>query len=140
MRLKAFVALAVSAGMWFALPVRAQQSPDSGAAQQTPRTPNPAPLPEKNPEGQPAQPQPAPSASQPVNGQASSQPAPAARMFLGTIIKVSDEMMLKETATDTNYALDDQATAKHYEGQQVIISGSLDAGNMIHIQTIEPAK
>ena len=140
--IRMFTLLAIAGGMCLPASLIAQQTPNPGTVQERPRNPNTLPLPEKNPEGQPVQPQPSSTPSAPsdqTSSEQSASPAPASRMFLGTIISVNERLMLKETASGTNYGLDDQSKAKPYQGEKVLVTGSLDAGNMIHIQTIKPA-
>jgi hypothetical protein len=72
----------------------------------------------------------------PTGPQAQSQP-PAAQTFSGTIVKDAARYVLK-VSSNTVYQLDDQEKAKHYEGKQVKIEGTLDAnGSSLHITSIE---
>ena len=58
--------------------------------------------------------------------------------FAGTVVKASGKFVLK--TSDTNYQLDDQEKAKQFVGQQVKVSGSLDAStSTIHVADITPA-
>jgi hypothetical protein len=89
-----------------------------------------APLPEQQPE---AQTQP----GQPASSQA--QPQPSMQTVTGTIAKEDGKYVLK-ASDNVTYQLDDQDKAKRYEGKQVKVNGSLDAGsNTIHVASIEPA-
>jgi Protein of unknown function (DUF5818) len=65
------------------------------------------------------------------------QEQPAAPTFMGTIIKNGSRYVLK-VASNSVYQLDDQDKAKQYEGEQVTITGTLDAdGKSLHITSIE---
>ena len=73
---------------------------------------------------------------QPANPQAQ-QEQPAAPTFMGTIIKNGTRYVLK-VSSNSWYQLDDQDRAKQYEGKQVKITGTLDAGGKsLHITSIE---
>ena len=82
-----------------------------------------------------------PSANQP---QTQTAPAPEASAdtqtrasFSGTVVKVSNQYMLK---TDTTtYQLDDQAKAKQFVGKHVNVGGSLDRStSIIRVTDIQP--
>jgi len=65
------------------------------------------------------------------------QQQPAAQTLSGTILKDGSRYVLKVSSSST-YELDDQDRAKRYEGEQVKVSGTLDAsGNSFHIISIE---
>lgn len=73
---------------------------------------------------------------QPANPPAQ-QVQPAAPTFMGTIIKNGSTYVLK-VSSNSAYQLDDQDRAKQYEGEQVKITGTLDAdGKSLHITSIE---
>jgi len=61
--------------------------------------------------------------------------------FKGKILKSGGKFLLEESSNGGNYGtylLDDQATAKKYEGQRVVVTGTLDAPhNTIHVRKIE---
>jgi hypothetical protein len=61
--------------------------------------------------------------------------------FRGKILKSGGKFVLEESSNGGNYGtylLDDQATAKKYEGQRVVVTGTLDAPhNTIHVRKIE---
>jgi hypothetical protein len=80
----------------------------------------------------------APTQSQPQPGdQAQAQPA-AARSFAGKIVKQGDQYVLKDMAHKVTYALDGQDDVKQFEGKEVVVTGSLDAGsNTIHVQKVQ---
>ena len=63
-----------------------------------------------------------------------------ARTFSGKIARSNGKYVLEEPASKTPFALDDQKTAKKYDGKSVIVTGSLDTStNTIHVQKIEAA-
>jgi len=70
-----------------------------------------------------------------------SQDNPAdVRTFTGKISKSGGKYVLEDAASKTAFSLDDQKTAKQYEGKSVVVTGSLDtANNLIHVQKIEAA-
>jgi len=61
--------------------------------------------------------------------------------FKGKILKSGAIFVLEESSNRGNYGtylLDDQATAKKYEGQRMVVTGILDAPhNTIHVRKIE---
>jgi len=66
-------------------------------------------------------------------------PAKTTTIF-GKIIKQSGMYVLVESASKEHYSLDDQKTAKKYNGRAVYITGTVDVGSKsIHVQTIEAA-
>ena len=63
---------------------------------------------------------------------------PEAKAFTGTIVKDGKNFMLKDTASDVSYKVDDDSKVKDYVGKQVKITGTLDSSsNVIHIDSIE---
>jgi len=77
--------------------------------------------------------QPAATAQQPND-----MPAQDAKAFTGTIVKDGKKLVLKDTASNMSYALDDQDKAKQFEGKQVKVTGTLDLNrNVIHVTNIE---
>ena len=77
----------------------------------------------------------APTAAQP---QSNDMQAQEAKPFSGTIVKEKGKLVLKDTATNTSYQLDDQDKAKQFEGKSVKVTGKLNAnGNVIHVENIE---
>ncbi len=78
---------------------------------------------------------PEPQAGQPANPPVQQQ-QPATQTFTGTVVKDDGRYFLK--AANSTYQLDDQDTAKHYEGKQVKVVGTLDAnGYRLHNISIE---
>jgi uncharacterized protein YdeI (BOF family) len=64
----------------------------------------------------------------------------ASKPFSGTIVKEKGKLVLKDSATNVSYKLDDQDKAKEFEGKQVKVTGKLDAtSNQIHVENIEAA-
>ena len=142
MRMKAsLMILALTATMAFGTSLFAQ-TPSAPTTQEqpqspTPQSPNPetTPLPDRNPEQQAPEAQPQQTA--PTSAQSGQ---PSMKTFSGTIVKVSDKYVLEDTATNSKYDLDNQSTAKQYDGKQVTVTGSLDANSVLHVETIELAK
>jgi hypothetical protein len=92
-------------------------------------------------ESKPAQdPQAQPTQSQPAdhNTQASPTSAQSAKEFTGTIVKEKGAMMLKDSASNMSYKVDDESKVKDYEGKQVKVTGTLDSSsNVIHVDSIQ---
>lgn len=62
------------------------------------------------------------------------------RTFSGKIAKANGKYVLEDPSAKTPFALDDQKTAKKYEGKAVVVTGRLDdSNNTIHVQKIEAA-
>jgi hypothetical protein len=96
--------------------------------------PIPQPLPPPDRPVQQADPQ----APQPQYPPAQRQ-QPAEQTFTGTIVKSGTKYVLKVSGNGV-YQLDDQDTAKQYDGKQVKVTGTLDAGDkVLHITRIELA-
>ncbi len=88
-------------------------------------------------------PQPLLPAEQPIQqlDRQTMQPArlqsPAVQTLTGTIVKDGGKYVLK-VASSGVYPLNDQDRAKQYEGEQVRVTGTLDANsNSLHITSIE---
>lgn len=59
--------------------------------------------------------------------------------FSGKIAKAGGKYVLRDTADKGMYILDDQDKAKQFEGQEVKVSGTLDAQTKtIHVSSITP--
>jgi hypothetical protein len=70
---------------------------------------------------------------------ASMSQASDSQTFTGKVAKSGSKLVLKDTATKATYALDDQDTAKRFEGQTVKVTGTLDPKtNTIRVGNIEP--
>lgn len=68
----------------------------------------------------------------------SAAPSDSQRSFVGNIVKASGKYVLHTGGTD--YQLDDQSTAKKFNGKDVKVTGQLDASsNTIRVQSIDPA-
>lgn len=62
------------------------------------------------------------------------------KTFSGKISKNNGMYVLEDSTANTAFALDDQKTAKKYEGKAVLVTGTLDSSsNTIHVQKIEAA-
>ena len=88
---------------------------------------------------QPLTPDPPEQQQQQAPGQSANSHAqqPEAQTFTGTITKDRTKYVLRESS-GTIYQLDDQGSAKQYEGKQVNIVGSLSANAVIlHIASIQ---
>jgi cytoskeletal protein RodZ len=100
--------------------------PSASPSQQTPSQTNPNPNPSTS------------TSTSPSNDPSSSAPPSDARSFVGSIVKASGKYVLHTGGTD--YQLDDQSSAKKYEGKDVKVTGQLDASsNTIRVQSIDPA-
>ena len=96
---KLLLMLALVAGLIMVQPrLNAQQERDPAAAQQQP---------------------------DPGQGQSMKQAADM-QNFSGRVIKMAGKYVLRDTASKTTYALDDQEKAKQFEGQAVQVTGTLD--------------
>ena len=84
-----------------------------------------------------------PGAQEPSGQQTMTAPQPdqqQSQTFVGKITKSKGGMMLKDSATNSSYKLDDAAQAKPYAGKTVKVTGTLDpATNTIHVANIEAA-
>ena len=93
--------------------------PSASPSQQTPSQTNPSTSPSTDPSS-------------------SATPSDSQRSFVGSIVKASGKYVLHTTGAD--YQLDDQTTAKKFEGKDVRVTGQLDASaNSIRVQSIDPA-
>ena len=55
-------------------------------------------------------------------------------------MKEKGKLVLKDTAANVSYQLDDQEKAKQFVGKQVRVTGKLDLNtNLIHVDNIEGA-
>jgi len=62
-----------------------------------------------------------------------------AQTFSGKVAKAGGKFVLRDTASKAVYVLDDQDRAKQFEGQEVKVSGTLDAQTKtIHVSSIAP--
>jgi hypothetical protein len=66
------------------------------------------------------------------------QAQPEAKTFTGIILKNGDNFVLNDSATKSQYTLDNAGKAKPYEGKKVKVTGTLDVdGKLIHVETIQ---
>jgi hypothetical protein len=62
---------------------------------------------------------------------------PSARAFEGKIQKAGDELVLRESVTQSFYKLDDQNRAKKFEGRDVRVMATIDPStNKLHVVDI----
>ena len=62
------------------------------------------------------------------------------KTFSGKISKNNGKYVLEDLTEKTSYLLDDQKSAKKYEGKTVVVTGTLDSGsNTIHVHKIAAA-
>lgn len=81
-----------------------------------------------------------PSESQsPAKSSAQSPDQAQTKTFSGKISKDSNgNYILQDSSSSGAYTLDDQKAAKKYEGKNVVVTGTLDAGNnTIHVAKID---
>jgi len=85
---------------------------------------------------------PAPGQDQAQPQQPQQQPGDQAQQqqtFTGKIAKADGKFVLENTDAKTSYTLDDQDKAKQFEGQNVKVTGTLDAqSKTIHVSDIQP--
>ena len=81
----------------------------------------------------------APGSQQPTAAQQpNDMQAEDVKPFNGTIVKEKGKLVLKDTAANVSYQLDDQDKAKQFVGKQVKVTGKLDSNtNLIHVENIE---
>ncbi len=88
---------------------------------------------------QPANPDPGATTQQPAPQQDAQNAAPEAQTFTGKIVRSGSKFMLKDSSTKKTYQLDDQDKAKEFEGKDVKVTGTLDAGTgTIRVTAIQP--
>jgi hypothetical protein len=82
-----------------------------------------------------------PSQSQPATPDTQAAPSSTqqgAKEFTGTIVKEKGALMLKDSASNVSYKVDDDSKVKEYEGKQVKVTGTLDSStNVIHVDSIQ---
>ena len=86
--------------------------------------PDPIPPPDRSDQQKPA-----------ASGESKSQ-EPAARPITGTVVKDQNRYVLR-VSDSLSYMMDDQEKARHYEGKQVKVFGSVDSDNILHVSSIE---
>jgi len=114
-------------------------TPDTPAAQQTPRT-QPTPSPEMPPSSEQAPnaqqpPSQTPDATAPESGsKADSSNAPTdTQTFSGTVVKHGDKYILKDDSGKI-YDIDHQSEVAKFEGKRVRVQGTLDANGKILVK------
>ncbi|HVP50367.1 MAG TPA: DUF5818 domain-containing protein [Candidatus Bathyarchaeia archaeon] len=81
-----------------------------------------------------------PSTQQDAASASSMNQAAESQTFTGQIAKSDGKYVLKDSASQITYKLDDQDRAKEFEGKTVRVVGKLEAqSKMIRVSTIEPA-
>ena len=77
---------------------------------------------------------------QPRTGQQQADTArrPQQKAFAGVIVKEGKRLVLQDPASKVTYKVDDEAKVQDYVGKQVKILGTLDASDVLHIESIEP--
>jgi hypothetical protein len=79
-----------------------------------------------------------PQAASSKSAEPASNPAKTTTIF-GKVIKQSGAFVLIESGSKEHYSLDDQKTAKKYNGRAVFITGTMDAtSKSIHVQAMQP--
>lgn len=72
---------------------------------------------------------------------AAQQQSQSDQQVTGKIEKSNDGKYVLVESSGTTYQLDDQDSAKKYEGKKVMVTGSVDSsGSTIHVTRISPAK
>jgi len=72
---------------------------------------------------------------------AAQQQSQSDQQVTGKIVKSNDGKYVLVESSGTMYQLDDQDSAKKYEGRKVMVTGTMDSsGSTIHVTRIKPAK
>jgi Protein of unknown function (DUF5818) len=85
------------------------------------------------------QPRPAYPPGQPSRERGSILTQTEVKTFSGRISKNNGKYVLEDLTEKTSYLLDDQRSAKKYAGKTVLVTGTLDSSNIIHVQKIAEA-
>jgi Protein of unknown function (DUF5818) len=102
------------------------------SAQQTTTTPS-----TQSPETTPSTQSPDTTMAQPQSQVDTSRQQRSAQSFEGKIMRSGDKLVLRENASKTAYQLDDQDKAKRFEGKDVKVMATVDAGaNSLHVVDI----
>ena len=67
-----------------------------------------------------------------------SAPQAQQKAFAGVIVKEGKRLALQDPTSKVRYRVDDDSKVRDYLGKHVKIIGSLDASNILHIESIEP--
>lgn len=60
------------------------------------------------------------------------------KAFAGVIVKEGKRLALQDPTSKASYKVDDDSKVRDYLGKHVKIIGSLDASNILHVESIEP--
>src|SRR5215469_11830519 len=60
------------------------------------------------------------------------------KAFAGVIVKEGKRLALQDPTSKVSYKVDDDSKVRDYVGKHVKIIGSLDASNVLHVESIEP--
>ena len=60
------------------------------------------------------------------------------KAFAGVIVKEGKRLALQDPTSKVSYKVDDDSKVRDYLGKHVKIIGSLDASNVLHVESIEP--
>jgi|HubBroStandDraft_4_1064222.scaffolds.fasta_scaffold838902_2 hypothetical protein len=59
------------------------------------------------------------------------------KAFAGVIVKEGKRLALQDPTSKVSYKVDDDSKVRDYLGKHVKILGSLDASNILHVESIE---
>ena len=78
--------------------------------------------------------------TEPPQPRAEQESAPQAQQkaFAGVIVKEGKRLVLQDPTSKVSYEVDDDTRVRDYLGKHVKIIGSLDASNILHVESIEP--
>lgn len=62
---------------------------------------------------------------------------PQQKAFAGVIVKEGKRLALQDPTSKVSYTVDDDSKVRDYIGKHVKIIGSLDASNILHVESIE---
>src|SRR4029077_13080422 len=65
------------------------------------------------------------------------QAQPEAKSFTSRIVKSGENFVLSDSTTKSRYMLDSHDKARPYEGKRVKVTGTIDASDLIHVETIQ---
>ncbi len=129
--MKRLLSLVAMVGLAGAGTLVAQQSPSSTQTPSSPSTTTPSTQTPSTTDQ---------NSSMPNSSATSSTSSQSARSFQGKIEKSGDKLVLRDSATQTAYQLDDQDKAKQYQDQNVKVMATLDStNNTLHVVDISPA-
>lgn len=78
--------------------------------------------------------------TEPPQPRAEQESAPQAQQkaFAGVIVKEGKRLALQDPISKVSYKVDDDTKVRDYLGKHVKIIGSLDASDILHVESIEP--